>query len=248
MQLKNYYYYFKSALSTETCQKIIDLGLDRIEKQKNEGIDEYASTAGGFDKQSMPNAKPIGDKTFAEVNDGKNLYVRDSKVSWLNEQWIYDEVYPLIEEANKNAGWNYDYDISEAFQFTIYEPEGFYGWHADGDGDHYAKYRRYIEGITPVPRRPDGRLPNGYVKDPKLIGKVRKISMTINLNAPGEYEGGNLKFDFGPHAENRYHECEEIRPQGSVIIFPSFVHHCVTPITKGTRYSLVLWTCGEPFK
>ena len=112
MQLKNYYYYFKSALSTETCQKIIDLGLDRIEKQKNEGIDEYASTAGGFDKQSMPNAKPIGDKTFAEVNDGKNLYVRDSKVSWLNEQWIYDEVYPLIEEANKNAGWNYDYDMA----------------------------------------------------------------------------------------------------------------------------------------
>ena len=42
--------------------------------------------------------------------------------------------------------------------------------------------------------------------------------------------------------------CTEIRPQGSVIVFPSFVWHRVTPVTKGTRYSLVLWTCGQPFR
>jgi hypothetical protein len=24
--------------------------------------------------------------------------------------------------------------------------------------------------------------------------------------------------------------------------------HCVTPVTKGTRYSLVLWVLGDPFK
>ena len=73
--------------------------------------------------------------------------------------------------------------------------------------------------------------------------------MTINLNEPGEYEGGNLKFDFGPHSEGeRFHECTEIRPQGSIIVFPSFVQHQVTPVTKGTRYSLVLWSLGQPFK
>ena len=89
----------------------------------------------------------------------------------------------------------------------------------------------------------------GYTMNPDMVGKVRKLSVTINLNKPGEYEGGNLKFDFGPHAETkRFHEVEEIRPQGSIIVFPSYVHHQVTPVTKGTRYSMVLWSLGQPFK
>jgi PKHD-type hydroxylase len=83
-----------------------------------------------------------------------------------------------------------------------------------------------------------------------MVGKIRKISMTLNLNEPGDYDGGNLKFDFGRHVEgvDPFYECEEIRPQGSVVVFPSFVDHCVTPITRGTRYSLVLWCLGDPFK
>ena len=65
-----------------------------------------------------------------------------------------------------------------------------------------------------------------HVKNNNFLGLVRKISMTCNLNKPGEYEGGNLKFDFGPHIEtgDRYKVCEEIRPQGSVIAFPSFFY------------------------
>jgi PKHD-type hydroxylase len=109
-------------------------------------------------------------------------------------------------------------------------------------------FRRYIFGVTPEPLRDDGRLPNKYVTDNKMVGKIRKISMTINLNEPGDYDGGNLKFDFGHHADRRFHEVEEIRPQGSIIVFPSFLDHCVTPLTRGTRYSLVLWTVGEPWK
>ena len=30
-----------------------------------------------------------------------------------------------------------------------------------------------------------------------MVNKVRKLSITINLNESGEYDGGNLKFDFG---------------------------------------------------
>ena len=55
-------------------------------------------------------------------------------------------------------------------------------------------------------------------------------------------------FDFGKHGENEFYECKEIRPQGSIVVFPSFVYHCVTPVTKGTRYSLVNWMCGAPFR
>ena len=94
----------------------------------------------------------------------------------------------------------------------------------------------------------NGKIPMGYTNNHNMIGKVRKLSMTINLNKPGEYDGGNLKFDFGPHAAGkRFHEVEEIRPQGSIIVFPSYTYHQVTPVTRGTRYSMVLWSLGQPF-
>ena len=145
------------------------------------------------------------------------------------------------------AGWNYQIDSSEEFQFTVYKPGGFYGWHSDSGSCHFSKYKRIIPGITPVEK--DGSYRSDYTNEKWKVGKIRKISTTINLNLPDEYEGGNLKFDFGPHTEGeRYHECTEIRPQGSIVIFPSYVEHQVTPITKGTRYSLVLWTLGYPFK
>ena len=73
--------------------------------------------------------------------------------------------------------------------------------------------------------------------------------MTVNLTDPKNYDGGNLKFDLGPHTkEDRFKVCEDIRPQGSVIVFPSFTYHCVTPVTRGTRYSLVLWCLGKPWQ
>jgi PKHD-type hydroxylase len=40
----------------------------------------------------------------------------------------------------------------------------------------------------------------------------------------------------------------EIREKGSVIVFPSFIWHRVTPVTAGTRYSLVNWNLGFPFR
>ena len=88
-----------------------------------------------------------------------------------------------------------------------------------------------------------------FSEDNKKWGKVRKISMTLNLTDPDTYEGGNLKFDLGPHAKgDRIKICDDSRLQGSLIIFPSFTYHCVTPVTSGTRYSLVLWCLGKPWQ
>ena len=39
----------------------------------------------------------------------------------------------------------------------------------------------------------------------------------------------------------------DIRDQGSVIVFDSRDFHRVTPCTKGTRYSIVCWTVGPNF-
>lgn len=253
MQLKNSYYYFLSVISPDTCQKIIDLGLSEIEKLKSQGKSVEAVTFGDSHKGAKPDAAPQGEFSKQHFKkegiDPSSVYVRDSEVAWLREEWIYDIIHPYISEANRLSGWNWQWDVSEAFQFTVYRPGGFYSWHKDGGSDHLSAYKRYIYGVTPEPLKEDGRIPSGYVTDDNMVGKVRKISMTLNLNAPGDYEGGNLLFDFGHHSEGeQYHECEEIRPQGSMIIFPSFLDHCVTPVTRGVRYSLVLWTLGDPFR
>lgn len=253
MQLKNQYYYFTNVFDQKTCEKIIGIGVSRINEEKSLGKDVSGVTIGDNQKNGRPDAAPQGEHTKEELKnqglDPDQTYVRDSDVTWINDKWIYDIVLPRVAEANFRAGWNFQWDYSESFQFTVYKPGGFYSWHKDGGSDHYSRYKRYIYGVTPESLKPDGRLPERYVIDPNMVGKIRKLSVTINLSPPGSYTGGNLKFDYGPHADgNRFHECEEIRPQGSMIIFPSFIDHTVTPISEGTRYSLVLWNLGDPFK
>ena len=251
MQLSNQYYYFKNAIPPDTCKRILDLGISKIESERAKGNSVEGVTFGNEQKGAKgSSAAPQAELTKLELTEKgiENSYVRDSEVTWLNDQWLYDLIIPFIHEANRSAGWNWQWDYCESFQFTKYNPSGFYSWHKDGGSDWIGAWKRYIHGVTPEPLKSDGTLPSGYVTDQRMVGKIRKISLTLNLNPPGEYEGGLLKFDFGPHNTKQFHEVEEIKDQGSMIIFPSFLDHCVTPITKGTRYSLVLWSVGDPFK
>ena len=70
----------------------------------------------------------------------------------------------------------------------------------------------------------------------------RKISITMQLSDPEDYEGGDFEFRIG-------NEVVKLpRKKGCVIVFPSYFLHRVTPVTKGTRKSLVLWIYGPPFR
>lgn len=69
----------------------------------------------------------------------------------------------------------------------------------------------------------------------------RKISVTVQLSHPDDYEGGDLEFNTG-----NVHQGPRV--QGAAVIFPSFFMHRVTPVTKGTRKSFVLWVGGEPYR
>jgi len=237
------YYYFKSALSVDECNRIKDLGVSKMP--------ENAATRG--QREKLDNQKKPVSSTYEKIrNQGGNIddyYVRDSKVSWLSDTWIYELIHPFIQEANKKAHWNYEWDYSENCQFTQYDaPGGFYGWHQDASADSANMYKRYIHGITEE-QLGTKEIPVSYTRHNDYIGKTRKLSVTVNLSSQEEYEGGNLMFDFGEHTEiDRFHICEEAREQGSIIIFPSFVYHKVEPVTKGTRYSLVMWNLGKPLK
>jgi len=74
----------------------------------------------------------------------------------------------------------------------------------------------------------------------------RKVSMTIQLSEPSEFEGGGLQIeDQGGNGEwlDTPHE-----DRGDMIMFPSFMRHQALPVTKGTRRCLVIWTAGPPLR
>ena len=71
---------------------------------------------------------------------------------------------------------------------------------------------------------------------------LRKISISIQLSRPEDYEGGDLELFSG----NRPQKLE--RARGTLLAFPSFTLHRVTPVTRGTRWSLVCWILGARWR
>lgn len=75
------------------------------------------------------------------------------------------------------------------------------------------------------------------------LSNHRKISVTVQLSDPSEYEGGVLQFNTG--GDNYIDAPKE---KGLGVLFPSYILHRVTPVTKGTRKSLVMWVGGDTFR
>lgn len=70
----------------------------------------------------------------------------------------------------------------------------------------------------------------------------RKISLTIQMSEDEDYEGGELEFMRSARPE------KAPRGKGAVVVFPSYLLHRITPLTKGTRKSMVLWIGGGRYK
>ena len=70
----------------------------------------------------------------------------------------------------------------------------------------------------------------------------RKLSISLQLTDPSRYEGCDLEFQSGNATERAP------RDRGTLIAFPSYVLHRVTPCTAGTRKAVVAWTTGPQFK
>lgn len=71
---------------------------------------------------------------------------------------------------------------------------------------------------------------------------IRKLSVSVLLSDPSEYEGGDMEFLAGPEIV-----CAP-KALGTAIVFPSFVMHRVTPVTSGVRRSVVAWVSGPPYR
>lgn len=74
-------------------------------------------------------------------------------------------------------------------------------------------------------------------------GSLRKVSITVQLSEADEYEGGDLQLWLGGDSV-----MNSARGAGVVVVFPSYLMHRVSKVTKGTRRSFVLWVGGEHYK
>ena len=112
MNLKNYYWYFKSAIPEHICDDIVRYGHQ---------LQDQMAVTGGY-----------GDKKLNQKQTKDLKKKRDSDIVWMNDKWIYKEIHPYIHQANQNAGWNFQWDHSESCQFTKYKKGQYYDWHCDG--------------------------------------------------------------------------------------------------------------------
>ena len=139
--------------------------------------------------------------------------VRSSKVSWLYHTDDLEWVFKKLTDVILDMNKKY-------FQFNIFgliEGLQFTNYKAPSD-----KYGKHI--------------------DRRYKGVIRKLSLSVQLTDPKEYEGGDLllyESELGTPME---------KEQGTLVLFPSYILHEVKPITKGERNSLVAWVSGKQFK
>lgn len=137
--------------------------------------------------------------------------IRSSTIRWLKDRSIRDLLWEFVKEANINA-FGVDVENYAEMQFTEY--------YASQNG-HY-----------------------DWHHDVNWQGNAnsdRKLSVTVQLSHPNEYEGGAFEFN----------ECQtplNARARGTVLVFPSYLHHRVLPVTSGSRKSLVAWFHGPRWR
>jgi hypothetical protein len=157
-----------------------------------------------------------------DLNNGVIKSKREANLKWIylddQSNWLFNKVINCINQVNAH---NYHYILKfvEDFQFSEYNSltRGFYSKHVDC----------------------------GNVYDIENFVDIRKLSFSIQLSNPEDYEGGDIKFYGKKSIYTNEKEYDIARKdKGTIIFFPSHILHEVTPITKGIRYSLVSWVLG----
>jgi PKHD-type hydroxylase len=169
-----------------------------------------------FCEQQVFNAK-WAEAEYGKINKNEN-YVVDKEKRITDIVWE-DDISPIgciaqsyINMANIKANWNFNLSSTAKIQIGKYSSKtnGFYDWHTDSN----------------------------FKADKN--GLVRKLSISILLSDPNDFEGGLFEFkDFEKQPELK---------QGSILVFPSFIEHRVTPVISGERVSAVTWVSGPSYK
>jgi PKHD-type hydroxylase len=191
-----------------------------IMKDFNYTNEAYAYATNCFNREEIDKIIKLGETQAikkAELENGtSNRSVRNCMMSWIEvEDESKDIFLKLSDIVNSLNDKFYKYDLTEMESLQ-------YTKYDSETTDFYASHSD-----------------DGY-----KFNLFRKLSVSVQLSDPLEYEGGELVFYRNTLLEN------SIAPKqiGTVIVFPSFVIHEVKKITVGTRKSLVTWINGPRFK
>lgn len=127
--------------------------------------------------------------------------------------------------------WNHP--LSCVLQYYILQANRYAGWLYQVDDFQNVQLGRYTEGGH-YNWHKDTAVPNEN-------GTQRKLSAVLLLNEQPEYEGGLLELKDSDNTT-------PMTKKGSIIVFPSFLEHRVTPVTKGERFTAVCWAIGPTFR
>ena len=142
--------------------------------------------------------------------------IRSSKVKWIPKSREFQGLYERIaQEILMHNQQHWKFDLT-----TLREQIQYTEYHAEDKG----KYDWHLD------------IGSGW-------SSLRKISVTINLSDPKDYDGGVLEFNMGGKTIT-----QGSKAKGAITIFPSYLLHRVSPVTRGTRKSLVLWVGGNHFR
>jgi len=182
---------------------------------KLDDINHYAFWNNAFSKEECATIINIAkDKgLIIGTTKGYTKDVRDSKISWLYPTDNMDWVFRRVTDIVLDLN-------NRFFKFDLFGiNEGFQFTNYEAPS---GKYGKHVDRGLNIP--------------------VRKLSISIQLTNPEEYEGGELYLYDDDKGTLMAKE------QGTLIMFPSYVLHEVMPVTKGTRNSLVTWVTGNQFK
>ena len=184
-----------------------------------------------FDHE-MKDSKLHGDKLNKEKRNSKNTWIPTN-------HWIAGFLWHYVCKANRE---NFLYDLThidgESMQYTRYETGEYYDWHNDAGLLTSFKPEFNVVGGASI-NNEDAH--SDYLN--KQTEYVRKLSFTLQLSDPDDYEGGNVELI--SEANQNY---IAPRQRGTIILFDSRTQHRVNKVTKGTRRSIVGWVVGPRWK
>ena len=174
------------------------------------------------------------------INDVLDKDIRKSKNTWIpTTHWITGWLWHYVQTANRN---NFLYDISfiesESMQFARYGVGEYYHWHSDTSIPVQYKPQIQISATESTTN-------DNYLRERAAIKNelVRKISFSLQLSDPDDYEGGNIQFI---DESNKNYIAP--RQKGTLIIFDSRTKHRVCKVRSGVRKSIVGWVLGPRWK
>ena len=162
---------------------------------------------------------------------------RNSYNAWIpTSHWVGGFLWHYVQRANRE---NFLYDLrcidAESMQYTRYAEGQYYHWHNDsGLASHY-------KPISNGDRKETDKQQQDFMNENTEL--VRKLSFTLQLSDPDDYEGGNVQL-----LDETGESYIAPRQRGCIILFDSRTQHRVLKVTKGTRKSIVGWVVGPRWK